>query len=208
MVSEDQLLIQRLTLYCRKNPLIEITSSASALYEREFDATLIPASLFLDQGFPKQEIESRVHAAGCSLIAFGPMELLVGCYLAGCDDFLKEPWSPEELEWRLRKLVKRKTLNFAFPWGSFEIRGLELHTPTGSCLLCGQEQRILRMLVTNRGEPVSREALYYGIWGKPASAKSRVVDVHISSLRKKLLRLFSESDGCIRSVRGVGYLIT
>jgi DNA-binding response OmpR family regulator len=152
-------------------------------------------------------MESRLHAEGCSLIACGPAELLTGCFLAGCDDFLKEPWSPEELEWRLRKLVKRKTLSFAFPWGSFEIRGLELCTPAGSCLLCAQEQRILRMLATNRGEPVSRDALYYGIWGKPASAKSRVVDVHISSLRKKLFRLFPESDGCIRSVRGVGYLI-
>ncbi len=152
-------------------------------------------------------MESRLHAEGCSLIACGPAELLTGCFLAGCDDFLKEPWSPEELEWRLRKLAKRKTLSFAFPWGSFEIRGLELCTPAGSCLLCAQEQRILRMLATNRGEPVSRDALYYGIWGKPASEKSRVVDVHISSLRKKLFRLFPESDGCIRSVRGVGYLI-
>jgi DNA-binding response OmpR family regulator len=141
-------------------------------------------------------------------MAFGPTELLMGCALAGCDDFLKEPWNPEELEWRLRKLVKRKTLNFSFPWGSFEIRGLELHTPIGNSLLCAQEQRILRMLATNRGEPVSRDALYYGIWGKPASGKSRVVDVHISSLRRKLFRLYPESDGCIRSVRGIGYLIT
>lgn len=194
-------------LYCRKNPLIEITPTASPLYECDLDAALIPASVLLDQGFQKQEMESRLHTAGCSLIAFGPAEFLVGCFLAGCDDFLKEPWSPEELEWRLRKVAKRKTLNFSFPWGSFEIRGLELYTPTESCLLCGQEQRILRMLAINRGEPVSRDALYYGIWGKSASVKSRVVDVHISSLRKKLLRLFPESDGCIRSVRRVGYLI-
>jgi len=169
---------------------------------------LIPASLLLKRGFPKREIESRLHAEGCILIAFGPPELLTGGSLTGCDDFLKEPWSPEELEWRLRKLVTRKPPNFIFPWGSFEIRGLGIHTPSGSCLLCGQEQKILRLLVTNRGEPVSRDALYYGIWGKPASAKSRVVDVHVSSLRKKLLRLFPESEGCIRSVRGVGYLIT
>jgi DNA-binding response OmpR family regulator len=180
----------------------------SPLYECDFDATVIPASLLLDQGFPKQGLENRLYAAGCSLIAFGAAELLMGCALAGCDDFLKEPWSPEELEWRLRKLVLRKTLNFTLPWGSFEIRGLELYAPTGRCLLCGQEQRILRMLVTNRGEPVSRDALFYGIWGKPASERSRVVDVHISSLRKKLVRLFPESEGCIHSVRGVGYLIT
>jgi len=207
LVSEDQLLIQRLTLYCRKNPRIEITPSASPLYESDFDAALIPASLLLEQGFPRQEVESRLRAEGCSLIACGPAELLTGFSPAGCDDYLKEPWAPEELEWRLRKLAKRKTLSFAFAWGSFEIKELELHAPSASCLLCAQEQRILRMLVINRGEAVSRDVLYYGIWGKPASEKSRVVDVHISSLRKKLLRLFPQSDGCIRSVRGVGYLI-
>jgi len=55
---------------------------------------------------------------------------------------------------------------------------------------------------------VSREALYYGIWGRSAAGQSRAVDMHIASLRKKLRRLFPESGDCIRSVRGVGYLIT
>jgi DNA-binding response OmpR family regulator len=73
--------------------------------------------------------------------------------------------------------------------------------------LCAQEQSILRLLSANAGEPVSREALYYGIWGRPAAEESRVVDMHIASLRRKLRRLFPESGACIRSVRGVGYLI-
>lgn len=70
-----------------------------------------------------------------------------------------------------------------------------------------QEQSILRMLTANAGEPVSREALYYGIWGRPASPETRVVDMHIASLRKKLHSLFPESGACIRSARGVGYLL-
>jgi DNA-binding response OmpR family regulator len=87
------------------------------------------------------------------------------------------------------------------------ISNLELHTPTGSCLLGTQEQTILRLLAANRGEPVSREVLYYGIWGKPALERSRVVDMHVASLRRKLRGLFGASTDHIRTVRGVGYLM-
>jgi DNA-binding response OmpR family regulator len=63
------------------------------------------------------------------------------------------------------------------------------------------------MLAANAGEALSREALYYGMWGKPAPPGTRALDMHIASLRKKLQRLFPENRDCIRSVRGVGYLI-
>ena len=92
-------------------------------------------------------------------------------------------------------------------WGRISIKSLQLGSPAGSCSLCAQEQSILRMLAANAGQTVSREALFYGIWGRPASEASRVVDVHIASLRKKLRRLFPRSGTIIRSVRGVGYLM-
>ena len=168
---------------------------------------MLPGSLLLDPIFPRKQTIHALRAAGSSLVCFGSAELLPGCFLAGCDEYLKEPWSPEELEWRVRKLRRDREAAFRFSWGSFEIGSLELSSSAGSRSLCLQEQRILRLLTANAGEPVSREALYYGIWGKPASAKTRVVDMHIASLRKKLHELFPESGVCIRSVRGVGYLI-
>ena len=172
-----------------------------------FDAALVPASLLLDPVFPRTEAINRLTALGCTLICFGAAELLPGCYLAGCSDYLKQPWSPEELEWRVRKLCKGGEESMSFSWGGFDIRSLELSSPAGSCTLNAQERSILRMLAANRGEPVSREALYYGIWGRPGASKSRVVDMHIASLRRKLRTLIPASGPCIRSVRGVGYLI-
>ena len=201
------MLIERLKLYNNNHPLISIISSASLPAHTDFDAALLPASLLLDPVFPRTETIHRLHASNCSLICFGPAEALPGCFLAGCDDYLKEPWHPQELEWRVRRLQKDAKARFRFSWGSFEIGNLELKSPAGSCLLCAQQQSILRLLAVNAGEPVSREALFYGMWGKPAPAQSRAVDMHIASLRKKLLRLFPESGTCIRSVRGVGYLI-
>ena len=175
--------------------------------QSDFDAALLPASLLLDPAFPRTETIHRLRAAGCSLICYGAAELLPGCFLAGCDEYLKEPWSPEELEWRVRRICRDREALFYFSWGSFAIGSLELRSAIGRCRLCAQEQSILRLLSANAGEPVSREALYYGIWGRPAAEESRVVDMHIASLRRKLRRLFPESGACIRSVRGVGYLI-
>jgi hypothetical protein len=193
--------------YCRKNPLISITPVASLPAQSSFNAAVVSASLLLDPIFPRAETIHRLQAAGCSLICFGSVELLPGCFLAGCDDYLKEPWSPEELAWRVRRLCRDRGQALRFSWGRLSIGNLELGSPAGSCSLCMQEQSILRMLASRAGEAVSREALYYGIWGKPACPESRAVDVHIASLRKKLRRLFPEGGAFIRSVRGVGYLL-
>ncbi|UCF99814.1 MAG: response regulator transcription factor [Spirochaetaceae bacterium] len=177
------------------------------LYQNGFDAALLPASRLLEPAFPRKEAISRLRALGCALICFGAAELLPGCFRAGCDDYLKDPWNPDELEWRVQKLCTGREALFSFSWGEFAVGSLQLRSPAGSCALSVQEQSILRLLAVNRGEPVSREALYYGIWGRPAGEESRVVDMHIAALRKKLRRLFPESGDAIHTVRGVGYLI-
>jgi hypothetical protein len=205
-VSGDQLLIARLEQYSRKNPLISIVSADRLSYEG-FDAALLPAALLLSPSFPRTEALCRLRAAGCSLIGFGAPEALPGCFLAGCDEYLRDPWNPEELAWRLRRLRKDARAAFRFTWGTVELHGLELRCPAGRCSLCAQEQSILRLLAGSRGEPVSRETLYYGIWGRLPSERSRVVDMHVCSLRRKLRRLFPGGSELIRSVRGVGYLI-
>jgi DNA-binding response OmpR family regulator len=198
-------LIQRLKLYSENNPHVSIACSAELPLIVDFEAAVLPAPLLLDPGFPKAETIHRLHGSGCSLICFGTQAALAACFLAGCDDYLKDPWSPEELGWRVRRLRGQSMARFRFSWGAFEIGSLELRSSSGSCRLCAQEQSILRLLASNAGEPVSREALYYGMWGKPPPSESRVVDMHIASLRRKLLLLFPESS--IRSVRGVGYLL-
>jgi hypothetical protein len=187
--------------------MISITPAASLPAQTEFDAALLPASLLLDPIFPRAETIHRLRASGCSLMCFGSPELLPGCFLAGCDDYLKEPWSADELVWRVHRIRRYRDEALHFSWGVLSIGNLELGSPLGSCRLSVQEQSILRMLAAKAGQPVSREALYYGIWGRPARPESRVVDMHIASLRKKLRRLFPESGACIRSARGVGYLI-
>jgi DNA-binding response OmpR family regulator len=122
-------------------------------------------------------------------------------------DYLKSPWDSEELECRVDRLIEKRRKLFSFPWGDFTLREGRLHCTTAKLRLSVQERIILKKLILNRNQPVSRDVLYYAMWGKPYTKKSRVVDMHISSIRRKLYSHLPQSKACITSLKGIGYLI-
>jgi DNA-binding response OmpR family regulator len=52
--------------------------------------------------------------------------------------------------------------------------------------LSPREFEILQLLLTHRGETVTREQLLHHIWGEHASLYTRTIDAHITRLRQKL----------------------
>jgi hypothetical protein len=201
LVSDDPSLRERLRQAGRRNTAVVLHFSAATSGDG-FAARLVPAARLLATADPKL-LRGRAEV----LLAFGPAQLLPGCYLAGCDDYLKEPWTLEELEWRLRRLVPDTPRRYRFSWGSFTVEGSRLVGAGGECALSWPEQRILGLLADHPAQVVPREALYYAIWGREAAHRSRVADVHVSRLRHKLLGLFPDSSGALRAVRGQGYLL-
>lgn len=128
-------------------------------------------------------------------------------FTVGCADFLKDPWYPEELYYRANRCVSIRRISVNGT--SLEFRGLTVSSQEkGSIFLTYQESVILRTLARQQGKVLSREVLGYflGIQNKEGS---RVIDVHISSLRKKIGELLpcSGSFNPIRSVRGIGYIL-
>jgi len=201
--GDDPCLRRRLLLEGRRNPAVALYFRAASPEEGgSFAAQLMSASELL--ACP----EPPARAPGSLLLAFGPPELLPGCFLAGCDDYLKDPWTLAELEWRLRRLLPDRPRRYRFGWGSFRLQSLHLVSGRVSCPLSSPELSILRLLADHRGQVVPREALYYAIWGRAASRGSRVADVHVSRLRRKLLSVFPASAGALRSVRAQGYLLS
>lgn len=73
--------------------------------------------------------------------------------------------------------------------------------------LSAPEGRILSRLLRNAGRTVTRETLYGALYGYSEQAPSeRVIDVHVSHLRRKLKAALGSEAPQIRAVRGVGYL--
>ncbi len=206
LVTSDPVRIERLKYFQRKYKSISIVFSEIPLSEKEFDAFVLPIEklpLIIDC------LHIKKGDAAPALLCYGRAKSLRNAFLSGCSDYLKEPWDAEELECRLLRLLSKNNDTFCFTWGKIMLNDMKLICPDGEgeIKLSHQEYKICQSLLKNRGQIVPREVLYYAIWGKPSDS-SRVVDVHISSLRKKLESLLLESKGCISSVRGCGYVIS
>lgn len=162
------------------------------------DLQLIPAAL----------VGSLPLAPGLPTIAYGPPNLLRSAFLAGCADYLRDPWTAEELALRALAVLSRLRERCAFPWGEVSLEGCTLLTPAGPVALRPIESRILRQLLASKGETVPREALVLRAWGRPARASSRSLDMHIASIRKKVIgAVGAAGPRFISAVRGEGYVI-
>jgi two-component system OmpR family response regulator len=137
------------------------------------------------------------------VLAHGPAEHLRAAFLAGCADYLKEPWDPVELETRLLRVASiSRTVAVSVAVG-YELWGRTVHLPDGRTVgLSAHEAVVAGLLFGNLGEIVSRRTLAYALWGRQPTHPSRAVDMHVSALRRKLGR------DLISCVRGQGYVVS
>lgn len=137
----------------------------------------------------------------------------------GADDYLPKPFNPRELLARVRAIQRRT--EEAGQRGSrsgvgerLEIADLLLKRGSREVQRQGEEVdltsvefSLLDALLQRAGEVTSREDLVKQVLGRTLSPYDRSIDVHISSLRKKLGPL-PDGRERIKTVRGVGYLYT
>lgn len=71
--------------------------------------------------------------------------------------------------------------------------------------LTPKEFKLLKYLMTNKGEILTREMILKAVWLYAQDIETRVVDVYIGYLRKKIDNGLSKK--IIHSVRGLGYMV-
>lgn len=140
-------------------------------------------------------------------MGFGAASGMRAAFLAGAADYLREPWTAEELDLRLALITRRQSRQFQFSWGTLRLEGLRLQTRGGALRLTVSEARLLRALLLSRGTPVPRQALGYMVWNRGERSGSRALDVQVSCLRRKLAPVFPVGDKIIRAVRHQGYVL-
>ncbi|MDH6454875.1 MULTISPECIES: response regulator transcription factor [unclassified Streptomyces] len=126
---------------------------------------------------------------------------------AGADDCLDKPYGFRELVARVEAVVRRSRT--ARSNASLPLYGDQLHIDAllrearvgdRSLGLTEKEFDLLQLLVARADAVVSREEIMAKVWGDTWNKRSRTVDTHVSSLRRKLGR-----EGRITTVRGVGF---
>ncbi|RQW82993.1 MAG: DNA-binding response regulator [Geobacter sp.] len=135
----------------------------------------------------------------------------------GADDYLPKPFNPRELVARLRAILRRAVIPTPETETSSSLLavGDVLVDPGARSVLCGGkpveatsvEFSLLEVLLRMAGKVISREDLSVQALGRTLNYQDRSIDVHVSSLRKKLGTL-SDGSERIKSVRGVGYIYT
>ena len=192
--------------------------------QQRVDVVILDVMLPGKDGFA---VASELRAAGhfvpiLMLTARGSAEDVLRGFEAGADDYLPKPFELSILLARVKGLLRRRRWDeqdpvdssrasdatsadvYTFAGRTLDFAAMQVHAHDKSHRLTVMECDLLRYLVKNANQPVSRRAILQEVWGLPEGVDTRAIDNFIVRLRRYI------EDGpaapkFLQTVRGVGY---
>ncbi|OXM17072.1 response regulator transcription factor [Paenibacillus herberti] len=222
LVIEDEPTLSRLLSYNLTQEGYDVTvcdhggEGLQAAIQRSFDLIMLDIMLPGMSGF---EVLGKLRQNGVKtpviiLTARTAEEEVVQGLKHGADDYITKPFGVAELLARVSAVLRRsgnavpdqiESQDKVITAGDLSIY------PERYEVIVGQEQvslrpkefEVLLYLIQRPGMVITRDDLMNVVWGFDYIGGQRTVDVHVSSLRKKLE--LGANSVCIESIRGVGY---
>ena len=218
LVVEDEPAIQELIAYTLRQAGHQPLRADTAEYAMQLVQSALPDLVLLDwmlPGLSGIELARRLRAdkrtRGIPIIMLTArveeQEKIAGLE-AGADDYITKPFSPRELNARVKAVLRRRAPQMTDD--IVQMGELKLDPATHRVAAAGTEVslgptefRLLHFFMTHPERVHSRTQLLDQVWGDHVFVEGRTVDVHIRRLRKALET--SRQDALIQTVRGAGY---
>lgn len=188
----------------------EGAKAISLIEQKQFDLILLDLHLPDIRGADVcRQIKKAAHDLPViALFEKGSAHQISTIFNIGADDYIVKPINVTELLTRVS--IRLRGLN-----GSSRriiIGDLQLDKDSKQVFfkkdnlgLTAQEFRLLEHMMNHAGRTLSRDNILYKLWNYGIDVQSRVVDVYIGYLRKKIDKTYGSS--YIRTVRGFGYML-
>ena len=215
VIIEDEQRIRELVARVLADRGHDVESTATAMEGLQAVVRVSPELVILDMGLPDldgAELLKMIRAVTDVPVVVATARSedrdVIRTLDAGADDYLVKPFSVEQLEARVRAVLRRSSADVSRP--KLVVGELELDPSARVAVLAGEslhlspkEFDLLTYLAERQGTVVSKRQLMAEVWRQPYGGSEKTVDVHISWLRKKLGESAAESR-YLETVYGVG----
>ncbi len=215
VIVEDEQRIRELVARVLADRGHDVETTATAMEGLQAVVRVSPDLVILDMGLPDldgTELLKMIRAVSevPIIVATARSEDrdVIRTLDAGADDYLIKPFSVDQLEARVRAVLRR--IGGGGGPGPLSVGDLVIDVGAREARLEGKpidlspkEFDVLRFLAERQGEVVSKRELLAEVWRQPYGGSEKTVDVHISWLRKKLGESAAESR-YLQTVFGVG----
>lgn len=206
LVEDEEDLNQILSVYLERNNYKSVScrslKEAKEYITEDMDLWVIDIMLIDGSGIELlKSIKSKNKGIPIILISArgDSTDRLLG-FEIGCDDYIPKPFLPEEMIFRIDKILrnpknKGKDSKELFHVNGYEIDKTKRTISYNQSLLdvTSREFDIIMYFINNRSEAISREVLLENFWEKDYYGSNRVVDNYIKNIRKKLPKLNLET---------------
>jgi len=135
-------------------------------------------------------------------------QTVLNAFDGGADDYVVKPVSGPQLSARIAALLRRSAKQKS---ETIKVTDLEIILGPRKVFLKGEELEltakefdVLSYLAQRQGTVISKEELHAAVWKSPSGTEGRTIDVHISTLRKKLGERPDDDTRYLHTVIGAG----